>query len=271
MLGVFTNLTPLEIRGACRGSFLERAHRQLTQLSRDLDHRAVSGVEVQRWRAQRAGDPQAGLLPVGFTSMLGEPAVTLPAAIDVVYSITQTPQTWLDNKVHEADGGLGIDWDSPDALFAPGLLDAMCAAYVDLLHELAASEAAWQATDRSLVPAADSALVDRVNDTAGPIPDDRLHDPVFAAAAATPDAPAVITDSGTLSFRELTYRAGVLARELQAVLQPSDELVAIVMEKSVEQIVAALAILEAAAPSSHQRDQPDARIDTILRQAGVSR
>ncbi len=40
MLGVFTNLTPLEIRGACRSSFLTRARAQQQQLARDLDYRA---------------------------------------------------------------------------------------------------------------------------------------------------------------------------------------------------------------------------------------
>jgi len=39
-------------------------------------------------------------------------------------------------------------------------------------------------------------------------------------------------------FRELTHCVGDLAWELHAALQPSDELIAIVMEKSVEQIVA---------------------------------
>ena len=152
MLGVFTNLTPLEIRGACRGSFLARARAQQQQLARDLDHRAVSGVEVQRMLAQRAGDPHAGLLPVVFTSVIGESQVDL-SGIEVVDSITQTPQTWLDNKVYELDGGLGIDWDAPLALFPSGLLEAMFEAYVSLLEELAASEAAWQTTDRSLIPA----------------------------------------------------------------------------------------------------------------------
>ncbi|NOT27406.1 MAG: amino acid adenylation domain-containing protein, partial [Acidobacteria bacterium] len=133
MLGVFTNLTPLAITGAVRESFRTRVRAQHRQLAADLDHRAVSGVEVQRLLAQRAGDPQAGLLPVVFTSVLGEPQVVLPADVDVVHSITQTPQTWLDNKVYEQDGGLGIDWDAPAALFPAGLLDAMFAAYVGLL------------------------------------------------------------------------------------------------------------------------------------------
>ncbi len=144
MLGVFTNLTPLEIRGATRGAFLDRARTQQRQLATDLDHRDMTGVEVQRLIAQRAGDPRAGLLPVVFTSVLGDYQVRLPAdVVDVVDSITQTPQTWLDNKVYESGGGLGIDWDAPRALFPPGLLDAMFAAYVELLQALADTPSAW--------------------------------------------------------------------------------------------------------------------------------
>jgi non-ribosomal peptide synthetase component F len=149
MLGVFTNLTPLEIRGACRDSFRARALVQQRQLSRDLDHRALSGVEVQRMLAQRAGTPEAGLLPVVFTSVIGEAQVALPEdVLEIVHSITETPQTWLDNKVYEIDGALGIDWDAPSALFPPGLLDTMFAAYLELLHELAESDAAWETSDR---------------------------------------------------------------------------------------------------------------------------
>ena len=245
MLGVFTNLVPLEIRGACRGSFRARALAQQRQLASDLDHRAMSGIEVQRLRAQHAGDPQAGLFPVVFTSVLGEAQVVLPDdVIDIVHSITQTPQTWLDNKVYELEGGLGIDWDAPAALFPAGVLEAMFDAYVTLLHELAASDAAWEAVDRSLVPAAERALIAAVNATAGPVPADLLHEPVFAAAEATPEATAVIGDGYTLSFDELIHRARALAHQLQAVVEPADRLVAIVMEKGFEQIVAALAVLE---------------------------
>jgi amino acid adenylation domain-containing protein len=271
MLGVFTNLIPLEIRGACRGSLRERAKAQQRQLALDLDHRAVSGVEVQRMLAQRAGDPRAGLLPVVFTSVLGEAGVELPDGISIIYSITQTPQTWLDNKVYEIDGELGIDWDAPVGLFPPGLLDTMFGAYVRLLRELAASDGAWDAIERSLVPEAQYALLAEVNATAGPLPGHLLHEPVFAAAAANPEAIALIGhDDYSLSYGELMRRVLWLARKLQSSLRAEDKLVAIVMEKGFEQIVAALAVLEsgrAFLPIS--ADQPSARIQAILPQAGV--
>ena len=185
-------------------------------------------------------------------------------------AITQTPQTWLDNKVYELEGGLGIDWDAPVALFPPGLLENMFEAYAALLEELAVSDAAWTETGRSLIPAADRELIAGVNATAGPLPDDLLHEPVFAAAEADPEAIAVIGEGYALSFGELTHHALELAHRLRDVLEASDQLIGIVMEKGFEQIVAALAVLEtgrAFLPIS--AGQPDQRIQAILSQAGV--
>ncbi len=272
MLGVFTNLVPLEIDHACRASLLERAHAQQRQLARDLDHRAFSGVQVQRLLAQHAGDPLAGLLPVVFTSVIAEPALALPEdVLEVVHSITQTPQTWLDNKVYLVDDELGIDWDAPAALFPPGVLDAMFDAYLALLHALATTESAWHDTERSLVPAAQRALVAAANATAAPLPGELLHEPVFAAAAAQPHAIAVIDSRGRrLSHGQLAARAAALARQLHQRLAADESIVAIVMEKGLEQIVAALAVLEAGrtfVPVS--AGQPDVRIQAILAQAGV--
>jgi amino acid adenylation domain-containing protein len=210
-------------------------------------------------------------LPVVFTSVIGESQADLSRdGIAEVHSITQTPQTWLDVKVFELGEGLGIDWDAPLALFPAGVLESMFETFVALLEELAAFESAWEATDRSLMPAAQTGLIAQVNSTAGPLPDDLLHEPIFAAAAANPEAIAVIGEDFALSYGELAARARVLAHELQAALTPDDHLIAIVIEKGFEQVVAALAVLEngrAFLPVS--ASQPDQRIQTILSQAGV--
>src|SRR5690606_19705210 len=73
-----------------------------------------------------------------------------------------------------------------------------------------------------------------------------------------------------LTFAELEARSLDVAHRLDALLEPNDRLVAIVMEKGFEQIVAALAVLEtgrAFLPIS--AGQPDARIATILEQSGA--
>ncbi|CAE6968503.1 D-alanine--D-alanyl carrier protein ligase [Paraburkholderia domus] len=273
VLGVFTTLLPFEVRAARRGSFRKRALAQSRQLAMDLDHRAFSGVEVQRLRARAAGDPEAGLLPVVFTSVIGEAGVTLPAGITVAHAITQTPQTWLDSKVYEgggADGvGLGIDWDAPDALFPPGLLDSMFDAYVQRLEQLTEPEA-WDKEGATLTPGAQQALFSAINATQADIATDLLHAGMLRSAARDGAAPALITARETISHASLLARATELAHGLRAALSPDDTLVAIVMEKGPEQIVAALAVLlagRAFLPIS--AGQPDRRIAGILEQARV--
>ncbi|MBJ3777493.1 non-ribosomal peptide synthetase [Acuticoccus mangrovi] len=278
VLGVFTTLLPLEIRAARRGSFRERARVQSRRLAMDLDHLAFGGVEVQRLKAQAAGDPEAGLLPVVFTSVIGEADVTLPDGISVANAITQTPQTWLDSKVYEEGGpegvGLGIDWDAPEALFPPGLLDDMFAAYVQRLECLAEAEA-WDVQGAMLTPAAHRALfadanATETNATEAEASADLLHAGMLRAAARSGAAPALITAAGTVSHGSLLARASALAHDLRAALQLDDALVAIVMEKGAEQVVAALAVLlagRAFLPIS--AGQPDKRIAGIIDQAGV--
>ncbi|WP_334150927.1 amino acid adenylation domain-containing protein [Hyphomicrobium sp.] len=273
VLGVFTTLLPLEIRAARQGSFRERALAQGRRLAIDLDHLAFGGVEVQRLKAQAAGDPEAGLLPVVFTSVIGETDVTLPEGITVAHAITQTPQTWLDSKVFEDGGpegiGLGIDWDAPEALFPPGLLDDMFTAYVQRLECLAEPEA-WDAQGAVLTPLAHQAVFAAANATQAEANTDLLHAGMLRAAAGHPAAPALITAVGTITHGSLLMRATALAHDLRAVLQPDDALVAIVMEKGPEQVVAALAVLlagRAFLPIS--AGQPDGRIAGIIDQAGV--
>jgi amino acid adenylation domain-containing protein/non-ribosomal peptide synthase protein (TIGR01720 family) len=271
MLGVFTTLTPLAVEQARHGALRERARALQAQLAADLDQRAFCGIEVQRLLAQRAGDPHAGLLPVVFTSLLGEPGFEAHRhGLSVVHAITQTPQTWLDNKVYEADGALGIDWDAPAALFPPGLLDTLLGTYRDLLGRLAQEDAAWTEKTRSLLPGTERDRLATLNATHGPLPDDLLHEPVFAAAAVHPEQPAIIQGGQRLTFGALDARVRALARQLDARLDPAERLVAVVMEKGLEQILAVLAILEtgrAFLPVS--AGQPDARIQAILAQAGV--
>ena len=273
VLGVFTILLPLEIRAARSGPFRDRARAQGRQLAADLDHRAFGGVEVQRLKAQAAGDPEAGLLPVVFTSVIGEADVTLPAGVTVAHAITQTPQTWLDNKVYEDVGpdgtSLGVDWDTPEGLFPDGQLDAMFAAYTSLLERLVEPDA-WDTEGVALVPKSQLALMAQANATSTDLGTGLLHEGMLRAAERDAAAPALICAAETISHGALVARATVLAHDLRSVLGDDDVLVAIVMEKGPEQIVAALAILLAGrAFLPIGAGQPDSRISTILGQAGV--
>jgi len=99
-----------------------------------------------------------------------------------------------------------------------------------------------------------------------------LFPEAFAAqVAAHPDRPAVSSDDRTLTYRELGGRAAGLAQLLvgQGVGQVAP--VAVVMQRSIEQIVAVLAVLQAGAPHlCINPDQPAPRIAAQLAHSGAT-
>ena len=74
-----------------------------------------------------------------------------------------------------------------------------------------------------------------------------VHVRITRLAAATPDAPAVRCEGQTLSYAELDRRAGQLARRLVALGAGHDRLVAVGMSRSIDMIVALLAVLKSGA------------------------
>src|SRR5438132_610847 len=127
---------------------------------KDIEHRSVGGVAVLRELARIQGKSNQPLMPVVFTSILGQQSASDEAAEiplfdrkDVVYGISQTPQVWLDHQVVERAGGLHYNWDAVEELFPEGLLGEMFTAYGELLKRLASEEQVWQEERIDLLPA----------------------------------------------------------------------------------------------------------------------
>ncbi|MFI6306129.1 amino acid adenylation domain-containing protein [Amycolatopsis thailandensis] len=83
------------------------------------------------------------------------------------------------------------------------------------------------------------------NDTAAPAPGTSVPEAFAARAAAEPDAIAVAGDGRELTYRELDARSDRLARVLVGGGIGPEPVVAVLMERSAELIVAALAVLKA--------------------------
>ena len=254
----FSSTLLLEVDASGDGSFEDRVRHLQGQLWRDMDHALVSGVRVQRELAREQGAMAGAIAPVVFASTLNvnpvaEEPPPPPEARDRrpaerrVYNHLQTPQMWLDHQVHEVEGGLHYSWYSVDELFPPGLVEEMIGAYQDLLERLARRDEVWARPRPVTVPADQLAARAEVNRTAATLPAGLLQDRFREQVAATPEAPAVIASDRTLSYAELARRAGTLARRLRQLGASPGELVAVVMEKGWEQVVAVEAIVEAGA------------------------
>jgi len=253
VVGDFTSLILLGVDATNGDCFETRAQRLQSELWQGVDNRFVSGVRVLRELAQK-GEKVQPMMPVVFTSTLGigsdgQDASSWHHFGDQVYAVSQTPQVWLDHVASERDGGLLATWDAVEALFPGGLLDEMFTVYGRFITELANNESAWQrdwaATLDTLVPTSFAALIADVNNTAGPLPTDLLHSGFNQQAARNPDATAIVSSEGNLTYGEVDKLSNQLAQRLQREGVATDELVAVVMQKGWEQIIAVLGILKA--------------------------
>jgi amino acid adenylation domain-containing protein/natural product biosynthesis luciferase-like monooxygenase protein len=250
IIGDFTSMVLLEVDFSEQCSFEARVRRIQKQVWRDLDNRAVSGVEVLRDISRHRGS--AVFMPVVFTSMLG--VSQMAGEIDefvggarLTYNITQTPQVTLDCQIGDRDGGLAIAWDAVAAVFPAGLISTMFEAYRELLRSLAVEPSNWTIDGRQFAPIEQLARRALVNKTDAALPDLLLHDPFLDQAKQHPETVAVISSDRQLTYRELERRSLRIARRLGEIGVRSGELVAVMMERGWEQVVAVLGIVRSGA------------------------
>jgi non-ribosomal peptide synthetase component F/alpha-ketoglutarate-dependent taurine dioxygenase/acyl carrier protein len=255
VVGDFTSITLLAVDNSGRDSFIDRARRIQQQLWEDLDRRYVSGIQVLRELARLQKQQTRAIAPVVFTSTLtndleaSETEFTSSSLMgDDVYTNVQTPQVYLDNGVGEERGALLFNWNAVPEIFSPGVLDDMFATYCHFLERLADEDELWQSPNRQLLPAAQIQQIAAINQTETELPSSGLlHGLFFDRAALQPEKVAVVSGEVTLTYQELSDRALTLADRLQQLGVRPNQLVAIVMEKGWEQVVAALGILASGA------------------------
>ncbi|RZL65348.1 MAG: amino acid adenylation domain-containing protein [Variovorax sp.] len=165
------------------------------------------------------------------------------------------------------DGGL-------DGVLQPsGLVDHAAAdrwaGYVQALLRALPDHAQSPVHGIPMVSAAEQALLESFNATASPLPDDLLvHQLVETQAARTPDAEAVRFGRQTLRYRDLDQRADQFARSLRARGVGADVPVALYLERSLEMVIALLAVLKAGgAYVPLDPSHPPDRTATILESA----
>lgn len=283
IIGDFTSLTLLEVNNREQSSFILRARANQRQLLQDMDHRYFNGVRVTRELLIKYKEPSKAIVPVIFTSILNQTEASWEENLaeeqaqlqEDRFSISQTPQVWLDHQVIERGGELHFNWDSVEELFPQGMIDEMFAAYCGLLDLLALQEEVWEqalplsGSSASTMPhrqrlerIASFHTTELDSGTGTCSLQEKFHEQV----KLQPEATAVITSERKLSYIELNNYANYVAGQLvQSEVMPG-ELVAVVMEKGWEQVAAVLGILKSkAAYLPIDANLPRERILELLR------
>ncbi|MEN2427852.1 amino acid adenylation domain-containing protein [Chromobacterium vaccinii] len=281
LVGDFTSLLLLAIRQGDAVSFADRAKRNQEELWEGLEHQQVSAVQALRELGKSQGRRRQLSTPIVFTSELADGTAAVrergarPEAANrpqdlpcEPMTLTQTPQVWLDHQVSDRDGSLHLTWDAVAELFPAGMLEAMFGAYTDLLRRLSAEPELWDC--RNVVALPRDQLAARETPPLLDAPRGRLLDGFLRQAEIQPDAPALASPARSLSYRELSEAARGVGTVLRASGASRNRLVAVVMDRGWEQVVAVLGVLySGAAYLPIMADVPQERLELLLEDGSV--
>lgn len=245
LIGDFTSSMLLGFDGTQVLNFAQRAKQVQSDLWEALEHRAVSGVRVLRELAKQQSRTGGALMPVVFTSTLGQSMTNRRPPqwqAEVGYAVSQTSQVYLDHQVSDVDGELRINWDAIDELFPEGVLDDMFAAYRTLLERLADDAQSWQAATQLYRADYLDTLNDRwldANHAEAPL----LHEAFFTQALQHGQASALITRDRDIRYHELAQRVIALSQQLHDKGCGQNTHIAVSLDKGWQQVVATLAVL----------------------------
>ncbi|HEV7655228.1 MAG TPA: amino acid adenylation domain-containing protein [Mycobacteriales bacterium] len=271
LLGFFVNTLPLRARPAGAMPF-----RQLLGQTREACLAAYENADVpfdflvRRLFPERDLDRNP-LSQVNLTLHNTPPVTPEPAGLRVEpLELRNTVARFdLDLNVWETGDGLDCRLAYASDLYSAGEAARIAASFARVLPAVAA-DPDLPIAEIPLLPPGSDPMPPGWNATERGFPDRCLHELVGEQAARTPDAVAVSDPAGPLSYRELDRRAGRLARRLAGSGAGNGSIVAILMERSAEAVVALLAVLRSgAAYLPLDPDHPSGRLSGMLADSGA--
>ncbi|PUA36528.1 non-ribosomal peptide synthetase [Paenibacillus elgii] len=157
------------------------------------------------------------------------------------------------------------------ALFKPETVLRMARHFTQLLDGIVQDPNGALSSIEIVTAQEKTQIVEEFNDTSCPFPADMtIHGLFEQVAAGMPEQEAVVFQDRRLTYRELNERANRLARTLRAKGLQAEQPVAIMSERSVEMIVAVLAVMKAGgAYVPVDPEYPEKRIRYMLEDSGV--
>ncbi|MGW0424957.1 amino acid adenylation domain-containing protein, partial [Streptomyces sp. NPDC003015] len=192
--------------------------------------------------------------PLGMMRSLGSGPTT-----DLNFVLTGTPES-----------GLRVDFEGNPQVYGAAELAALQERFVRLMEDLAARPGTPVGRRDLLTAEERHRIVQEWNDTVQDVPDDTLTALLERQAARGPERQALTFEGTSLTYAELHTRADRLAALLAERGAGPEKFVAVALPRSVELVVALLAVLKAgAAYVPVDPGYPADRIGHILHDAGA--
>ncbi|QXJ23366.1 amino acid adenylation domain-containing protein [Actinomadura graeca] len=247
MVGMFLNAVPVRVRWAPEDSVARVLTGLQGRQAALLDHHHAGLTDVQRLTGFRTlfdtyvafesfPVDRTGLAEAGEAAGIGCTGIRLVTA-------THYPLTVM--AMADADSRLRLTLQYQRNAFDADAASTMATRFGRILAQMAADPTRPVGTLDVLDEAERDHLLRELNDTAAPTPDLTIPGLFARQAAATPEAVAVVSDEGSLTYRELDARSDRLARALTARGVGPESVVAVALPPSAELLAVLLAVLKA--------------------------
>lgn len=276
IVGNFSSTMLLNLDFSKEYSFAEDARKIQEQLLSDLEHNIFNGINVLSEINRRTGGSGVANVPVVFACALNLGKQNLSKTSSkfkwygngVSYNHLETPQVWFDHQVFEDhDGSFCYYWDVREEYFPENMIQDMFTMYNSKLLEVATSQ---ELNIEFSTPSYQLDAIRRINSTEDKhIKAGLLYANILKQALLRSDKVAIITKNSTLTYAEIIANAFKIKNELLSYDVNTNDFVAIVMPKSWQQIVAALAVhMSGAAYIPVDAALPNDRIKQIIEISG---
>ncbi|HSD48163.1 MAG TPA: amino acid adenylation domain-containing protein, partial [Pyrinomonadaceae bacterium] len=201
-----------------------------------------------------------------------QPAMQLDG-VSAAVGVSPTPETKFDLELYLQDtpGGLKGAFAYSADLFEPAFIERMVQRFQRLMEKVSAQPNAALSTLSLLDEAEYRQIVEEWNDTAVELPEACIHQLFEQQVEQRPEAIALEFEGEQLTYRDLNERANRLARRLQREGVGPEVFVGVMLERSVDLIVALLGIAKAGGVYVPLNvGDPEKRIEFILEDAGVT-
>ncbi|RKH06408.1 amino acid adenylation domain-containing protein, partial [Corallococcus sp. CA053C] len=270
--GHFVNLLPLRLRfseGLGFRALLARVRKACLEALEHQDAPLLRIVEAVNPARVPGANP---LLQVSCTL---EPPISVPGSgwrVEPHDVDTGTSKLDLSVELDERPDGMSVRLEYALDLFDPWMITQLGEHFVTLLREAVRNPEAPVMALPLLSEAEKARLLTWAQ---GPVEDNAgaacLHHPFESQVARTPDAPALVFQGQSMSYRTLNAEANRLAHHLCSLGVGPGDFVGLCLQRSFEMIVSMLATLKAgAAYVPLDPTYPKARLEFTARDAGLT-
>ncbi|MFI6172357.1 non-ribosomal peptide synthase/polyketide synthase [Nocardia sp. NPDC051052] len=245
MVGLFINTVPVRVRFGSRDTLTDVLTGLQARQAALFDHHHVGLVDIH----QATGLNVLFDTLIGFESypvdQAGIGAVAASSGVAITDVEPKTPSHYPLTVVANAAPALRLHFEYRTDSFDRRTVEALATRFARILRQVVSDSDVVVGSIDVLGSDERELVLRRWNNTTAEFPDTTINGLFESQAAAAPDSVAVVYGDDEPTYRELDIRADRLARVLVSRGVGLDDVVAVALPRSVDLIVALLAVLKA--------------------------